>query len=125
MVSNNFSYPPSRRLKKPADFKRVYQNKQWGGTQHFTYNVRACASGQTKFGVTVSKKVSKNAVDRNRIKRQIKEFLRLHQHQLNSAELVVTAKPGCAKADDQQRYSSLEQLWEKILKWQRWHERQA
>ena len=75
-------------------------------------------------GVTVSKKVSKRAVDRNRIKRQVREFFRHHQADLTGAHIVITAKPSCLKASDEQRQESLQELWKKVLKWQRWHARQ-
>lgn len=132
----------AQRLKTPADFRRVYASKQWGGSEHYTFNVNVMQNQrvletkleqsqpeyktvQASLGVAVSKKVSKNAVDRNRIKRQIKEFYRLQQNQLNhehgAVELVITAKPSCLAATDQQRYKSLHELWAKVLKWQRWH----
>ena len=75
-------------------------------------------------GVTVSKKVSKRAVDRNRIKRQVREFFRHNKAELQNADLVITAKPNCIKANDQERLESLTELWTKVLKWQRWHKRQ-
>ena len=127
----NFKLNKTQRLRSPSDYRRVYQSKQWGGSTHHTFNVLA-RDGQNSqavtvanaLGVTVSKKVSKLAVQRNRIKRQTKEFYRLHQHQLQSGvELVVTAKPSCARADNQQRTESLELLWHKILKWQRWYQK--
>jgi len=111
-----------QRLKTPADYKRVYQTKQWGGSTHFTYNV--CAADSGRLGVTVSKKVSKSAVVRNRIKRQVKEFYRTHQYQLKAVHLVITAKPSCSIANSESRVASLQELWAKVLKWQRWHARQ-
>lgn len=124
-----------QRLKTPFDFQRVYKSKQWGGSQHYTFNVNATNINvienaakkvlrPTVLGVTVSKKVSKKAVDRNRIKRQIKEYFRLRQHQINNTELVITAKPSCLSASDLQRDQSLTELWKKILKWQSWQQRQ-
>lgn len=124
-----FSLSGVQRLKKPDQFQSVYKSKQWGGSKHFTFNVLAQddlddTSDHGVLGATVSKKVSKRAVDRNRIKRQIREFYRLRQHDIESAHLVITAKPSCMKASDAERYESLEQLWNKILKWQSWHKRQ-
>ena len=141
----------AQRLRAPADYRRVYQSKQWGGTALYSFNVfplsqssvslsgvdatrtdsRSASSrsantrsgNNSVIGVTVSKKVSKSAVVRNRIKRQIKEFYRLHQDQLHNAELVITAKPACAKAQDLDRHKSLAELWSKVLKWQRWRQR--
>jgi len=119
----NFTLPQNKRLKTPAQFQQVYKSKQWGGSKHYTFNVLACDDSDL-LGVTVSKKVSKLAVDRNRIKRQIKEFYRHHQAELSNAKLVITAKPSCRKANDSERLKSLEELWVKVLKWQRWHQRQ-
>ncbi len=114
----------AQRLRAPSEFKHVYQSKQWGGSDYFTFNVLAHELGEgsaSRLGVTVSKKVAKQAVARNRIKRQVKEFYRHHCESLLAADLVITAKPSCAKASDTQRQQSLEQLWQKILKWQRWY----
>ena len=126
----------AQRLRTPADYRRVYQSKQWGGSAYYSFNVYPlapigdgvkCAEYQQQtnslIGVTVSKKVSKSAVVRNRIKRQVKEFYRLHQSEINDAELVITAKPACAKAQDAERQKSLLELWSKVLKWQRWRQR--
>ena len=56
------------------------------------------AQANKKIGVTVSKKVSKRAVDRNRINRVVKEFYRHHKTEINSAHIVITAKPKCVIA---------------------------
>ena len=126
--NQQFSLPASQRLKKPSQFQTVYKSKQWGGSHHFTFNVKAHqeqqpSHAQSVLGVTVSKKVSKSAVKRNRIKRQIREFFRHKKNELDNADIVITAKPSCLNADDRQRKESLEELWVKVLKWQRWHQR--
>lgn len=119
-------FPKAQRLKKPQQFQQVYRSKQWGNSALYSFNVLAqqIDSSPAVLGVTVSKKVAKNAVDRNRIKRQIKEFFRLRQHQIKDAHVVITAKPSCLRASDQQRLESLQQLWSKLLSWQRWNEKQ-
>ena len=112
------------RLRRPSDFKKVYQSKQWGASEHYTFNVLANTLNNedcSRLGVTVSKKVAKQAVVRNRIKRQIKEFYRCHSEALQSSDLVITAKPSCARVTDIDRLQSLEQLWIKVIKWQRWY----
>ena len=136
MLKQTLTLGKAQRLRAPADYRRVYQSKQWGGSTYYSFNVYPLTpSGErlqssdykqqtnSLIGVTVSKKVSKSAVVRNRIKRQIKEFYRLHQDELNDAELVITAKPACAKAQDTERQQSLLELWSKVLKWQRWRQR--
>jgi len=124
MKHSSASFSQDKRLKRPSDFQRVYNNKQWGGSRYFTYNVMANTLDYSVLGVTVSKKVSKRAVDRNRIKRQIKEYFRLHQEDIKSADIVITAKASCLAASDEQRQASLADLWQKLLKWQRWNAHQ-
>lgn len=123
--SKRFGLTQAKRLKKPADFKNVYSSKQWGGSKHFTFNVLANdASEANSLGVTVSKKVSKRAVDRNNLKRVMREFYRHRQSELKGASLVLTAKPSSLNASRQERLQSLKELWSKVLKWQRWHQAQ-
>ena len=119
MTSNTL--PKSERLLAPSAFKTVYSNRQFGGSALFTFNVLG-SQADKKIGVTVSKKVSKRAVDRNRIKRIVKEFYRHHKSQIGLAHIVVTAKPKCATATNPELNESLQELWEKLLKWQRWHQ---
>ena len=75
----------------------------------------------SRLGITVAKKVSKKAVDRNRLKRQIREFYRQRQHQLSNASVVISAKPSSLNASDQERRVSLQELWAKLMKWQLWY----
>ena len=82
------------------------------------------SSENNVLGVTVSKKVSKRAVDRNHLKRVMREFYRLRQSELKGASLVLTAKPSSRNANSQERLESLQELWSKLLKWQRWHQAQ-
>ncbi len=113
-----------QRLKKPAEYQHIYRSKQWGGSKHFTFNVLANdLDDKNKLGVTVSKKVSKRAVDRNHLKRVIREFYRVHQRELNGANLVITAKPSSNSANKEELQRSLKDLWTKVLKWQRWNSR--
>lgn len=115
----------TQRLKTPADFQRVYSSKQWGVSKHFTFNVLANDHDEKNtLGVTVSKKVSKRAVDRNMLKRVMREFYRHHQAQLRGVDLVLTAKPSSKRASIDERLQSLDELWIKVLKWQRWHNRE-
>ncbi|WP_239651491.1 ribonuclease P protein component [Neosynechococcus sphagnicola] len=81
------SLPQAHRLRRRQDFSAVYQNGQRWSASHLTLRAlrqtdshAASAIGAaklpTRFGISVSLKVSKLAVVRNRIKRWIRAVLR-------------------------------------------------
>ena len=77
-----------QRLLKRADFQACY-----AGEKHFTklFIIFVKKADTTRIGFAVSKK-SGNAVCRNRIKRILREFFRLHFEKIVKAELVIVPK---------------------------------
>ena len=73
--------PKVHRLKKTKDFQAVYKRGQYYKSSHFLMRVLS-GDHQTKnpfptqFGISISQKISKKAVVRNRLKRQIKAAIR-------------------------------------------------
>lgn len=51
----------------------------------------------SRLGITVSKRVSKRAVDRNQIKRHVREVFRRHPLRGKKVDIVVIAKPSALK----------------------------
>jgi len=72
--------------------------------------------GHPRIGVTVSKKRAKRAVDRNRIKRQIRETFRLRQHKIPGFDIVIIAKQGIVEQDNAALRDTLNYLWRKLAK---------
>lgn len=121
----------SRRLKKPVEFNRVYQNNQTRVKGQYFIVLAFCRfqavakspANDTirnlvtvaRVGVVVSKKVSKLAVRRNRIKRLIREQFRKNS-QPADFDFVVIAKPLADKADNQALVKELNSLWKKVQK---------
>lgn len=67
-----------------------------------------------RLGLTVSKKVSLRAVDRNRIKRQVRESFRVHQTMLVGLDVVVMATPQARGSTSPALQQSLHKHWERI-----------
>lgn len=67
-----------------------------------------------RLGVIVSKRVSRKAVERNRIKRQIREIFRVERIRLKKADLVIIANPACASATNEELRNSLHPLFDRL-----------
>ncbi len=122
-------FPACRRLKKPAAFKAVYSNNQTRVKgQYFTvlafFRFQAVANSLTgdtiasdfspaRVGVVASKKVAKQAVRRNRLKRLMRESFR-YRHHPEGFDFVVIARPGSASADNASLNKELNKLWKRL-----------
>lgn len=110
------SLPGRSRLKKKSDFLRVQElSKSSGGKlygKHFLLLIAPAESAEPRLGITVTLKIDKRAVARNRIKRRLRECFRSLASSLKSpVDIVVIARHGagdCSLADiDQELRSSL------------------
>lgn len=76
-----FRLPRERVLKIQRDFEDIKQNGERFVTRYFIANWRIEPQGVLgKYAVIASKRIGK-AVQRNRVKRLLREAYRLHQHQ--------------------------------------------
>lgn len=68
-----------------------------------------------RLGLAIAKKVAPDANQRNRIKRQIREYFRLHQGELSGYDLVFLAQPSAARAARQDLTAAIDALWKQLL----------
>ena len=71
---------------------------------------------EARLGLAIAKKHVKLAVDRNRIKRVVRESFRHHRQLIKGLDLVVLAKAGTASITNKQLFSSLELHWKRLAK---------
>ena len=121
--------PKAHRLRHWRDFQAVYQKGIRRAGRFLTLrglpqrtstsdapNRKALGSPNedtlpTRIGISISQKVSKKAVVRNRIKRQIRAALRELLPQLSPGwQLVVGVRPGASECDYAQFLRELKQL---------------
>lgn len=85
------------RIRRRADFLRISKEGGKYQTEHFRVFICPNRLSLRRLGITVGKRVG-IAVERNRLKRIIREFFRLNKEALlPSSDFVITGKEGAAK----------------------------
>lgn len=93
----SFTLKRHERIRKRSEYITVYRQGVTRETPHFKVTVLPNSLGWSRIGITVSKKVG-TAVQRNLIKRRLREYFRLHKAALPLAhDIVITAKPGASQ----------------------------
>lgn len=115
MLAVGAGFSKEVRLLEASAYKRVFAKPKRTADGCFTVLWRKNGLGKARLGLAVSKKNARRAVDRNRVKRLIRESFRLTQQQLPSVDLVVLSRNGIAERTNQQIIRSLQQHWKKII----------
>lgn len=72
--------------------------------------------GNARLGIAVSRRVSGRAVDRNRIKRIVRDAFRHEQAGLKGLDLVVVAQIACRTAEPENLRKALREHWSTLRK---------
>lgn len=85
--------PKEKRLTDTRDFKRVYQKGSFFSVGYFSVNYLPNKSSFTRIGIVINKKTAPKAVDRNKLKRQLREVVRNGYEKIPAGlDLVITIK---------------------------------
>ena len=99
MATPKFGFPSRVRIIKTDDFSSVFNfRKRISGHYlaiHYQYN----PLGMPRLGLIVGKKTAKRAVDRNYMKRVLRELFRVHQHDIAPLDLVMRVQRPFASSD--------------------------
>lgn len=92
--------PKENRLQKTRDFDVVFKKGRFFGTKFLSLKYMENGLTATRVGFVVSTKVSKSAVKRNRLKRQMREIFRLNLDKIKpGVDISVIAKPGATELE--------------------------
>ena len=113
MVSHNFS--KQKRLLEAKHFKRVFDSPDKKlSTSYILLLVCKNDLDHPRLGLVIGKKSVKLAVQRNRLKRQIREVFRLNQHLIDSYDVVVVARRGLAEVESNELHDQFIKFWKRL-----------
>ena len=105
------TFPRTIRLLTATQYSYVFSDAHRFGNQSFTLLVRLNDQGHARLGLAIAKKSLKRAVDRNRIKRLLRESFRNRQHQLPPIDIIAVCRPVAIKLSNEQVLQQLEKQW--------------
>ncbi|WP_374287439.1 ribonuclease P protein component [Pseudomonas fluvialis] len=115
MVSRDFSR--EKRLLVPKQFKAVFDSPTCKAPgKSVLLLARENALQHPRLGLVIGKKSVKLAVERNRIKRQIRESFRLNQIPLTGLDIVVVARKGLADLENEELREQFGKLWKRLAR---------
>lgn len=105
--------PRVARLRRASDFAALRHGERWQG-RHFLLRWLKLPEGSARLGLAVSRKVSKRAVERNRIKRVVRESFRAEREALPALDVLVIARSSAAVAPNLELFADLGLAWHRL-----------
>lgn len=107
-------FPAEFRLRQSSDYRAAFAN---GKRCVRCGLVVIAAPGQEEFarlGLALAKKRIPRAVDRNRVKRVIRESFRCNRDQLGGVDIVVLARNGTSRMPNRRLFGELRGIWNEV-----------
>ncbi len=104
-----------KRLLTPRQFKAVFDSPSGKVPgRNVLLLARENDLQYPRLGLVIGKKSVKLSVERNRIKRQIRETFRHHQLELAGWDIVIIARKGLADLDNPELAKQFAKLWKRL-----------
>ena len=114
-MNGRFSYPNLLRLRRPAEFKAVFDSAALKiGQPQFLLLASPNGLQHPRLGLVIAKKKVRHAVDRNRIKRITRDSFRRLQHDLPPVDLLMIARQDLAALDNKALHQALLDAWARL-----------
>lgn len=115
MLFLNKNFPKYHRLIYSDQYKRVFSNPDRYIGVGYTLYSRKNVIGFARLGMAVPKRKFPRSVDRNRIKRIVRESFRYRFFDLPSVDIIFFCSKGSLLVSNQLLRTSLEKSWNNII----------
>ena len=107
--------PKENRLKKKKDFEKLFKEGKSFREKFLVLKINENNLNNNRFGFIVSKKISKKAVTRNKIKRQLREIIRKEINNYQKGfDIAVIALPDIESKSFEEMSQALECILKKV-----------
>lgn len=103
-----------QRLLAPRQFKHVFGTGKASKDRCFVVIAAGRDQPVPRLGLAISKRRARRAVDRNRIKRVVRESFRQQGEALHGLDIVVLAQRQTKDADNRRLFDSLNRHWHRL-----------
>ena len=110
MTARPLEFPRKLRLLKSAEFRAVYQRGKRAASGSLRARMAGNGLDHGRLGMAVGVKAAGGAVARNRLRRQVRESFRRHQHHLAGLDIVVSV-PRISGEGERGIRRALPKLW--------------
>ena len=118
----DFGFPKELRLLNAGDFEAVFSKNQYKvANRHFLILAMPSQQHSSRLGMVVAKKHIAKAVERNRVKRLIRETFRHTPAMQAALDQIVLVRKGADKLTNQELSNTLKSLWSDLQAKQRRH----
>ncbi len=108
-------FPRASRLTAKPQFDATHRQGRRASDALFLVITRPNELGYARLGLAVGVRAAGNAVQRNRLKRLVRESFRHRQQDLPPVDVVVNARAAAGQAANGEIRASLTQHWDRIV----------
>lgn len=117
LSTKKFGFLSKQHIRHASEFDAVFKyGSRITDGSCFTFHYVKTERTYPRLGMVISKRNCALAVDRNWIKRTIREQFRLNQHSFPGIDLVVALRSSTHKISNQELHSCIEKLFSQLMK---------
>ncbi len=113
LVERSYHFRKNERITRPQDFRRIMKAGRRRTSRNFVVFIHKNENAPHRLGIVAKKEIGQ-ATFRNRLKRYIREFFRLHKDQISGSEyydIILMIKKGCLFHRYQEAEEELKRLF--------------
>ncbi|WP_423822336.1 ribonuclease P protein component [Salinisphaera sp. SPP-AMP-43] len=116
MTDQQATFPRAARLLRPPQYRAVFARGEKFVCDGFVVIAATSDEPRARLGLALAKRRIRRAVDRNRVKRLVRESFRTVRSDLPAVDIVVLARSRTATMDNAALTGQLGRIWRRVAR---------